>query len=324
MLTYALSDEAVGAIRFGLSPLTELGLSLRMIRNPARYPLQLGWLRRTETARAGLDHEVLDALIDDRGWTVDFVNPRPRSPLTRIDDELAALAAIDPTEFRRDLVAVHGHVPAVLDGPHEAAVARVVAALGEFWAAAFEPFWPRIRAVLEADIAYRARLVAKTGVAEMLGGLSPRVQYDHGELRIRLTDPTPRRREVGDEGLALIPTMFTANASAPVGDGPPLLLYPARGQGALWEAERPLNPGAAAGVLGETRAVLLRALGEPASSTELAVRFDVTTSAVNQHLRALRAAGLLTSSRYGRSILYLRSPLGTALLAADPTATTLA
>jgi DNA-binding transcriptional ArsR family regulator len=93
-----------------------------------------------------------------------------------------------------------------------------------------------------------------------------------------------------------------------------MIMYPARGQGALWENERVANPAAVAAILGETRASLLSALGDPASSTELGVRFGVTPSAVNQHLRALRDAGLLVSTRYGHSVLYLRSELGSALL----------
>ena len=40
----------------------------------------------------------------------------------------------------------------------------------------------------------------------------------------------------------------------------------------------------------------------------------MTTSAANQHLRVLRAGGLVTATRYGRSVLYLRSELGDALL----------
>jgi len=35
---------------------------------------------------------------------------------------------------------------------------------------------------------------------------------------------------------------------------------------------------------------------------------------VNQHLRALREAGLVTSTRYGHSVLYFRSELGSVLL----------
>ncbi|WP_425394632.1 ArsR/SmtB family transcription factor [Actinoplanes rectilineatus] len=59
---------------------------------------------------------------------------------------------------------------------------------------------------------------------------------------------------------------------------------------------------------------MLAALGEPASSTELAQRLGVTASAVTQHLRLLERAGLLTKARYGRSVLYYRSDLGEALV----------
>ncbi|WP_350347819.1 helix-turn-helix domain-containing protein [Agromyces sp. G08B096] len=318
MLQYLLTEDDVGAVRFGISPLTELGLSLRAIADPSRFPLQLGWLRRTEAARERLDLEVLMALIDHRGWTPDFLNPRPSSPLTRIDDEFAGLLATSPDRFRADLEGVHGRVPDVLQGPTDRALERIVTALRSLWATCFEPYWPRMRAVLEADIVYRGRQVALSGLSEMLNGLTSRVVYEHGVLSIRLADPTPRLRPVGGEGLTLLPTMFTRRGSAPVGDGPPMILYPARGQGALWEAERTPNPAAVAAVLGDTRAGLVAALGEPASSTELAVRFGVTPSAVNQHLRVLRDAGLLTSTRYGRSVLYLRSELGTALLAGVP------
>jgi DNA-binding transcriptional ArsR family regulator len=41
----------------------------------------------------------------------------------------------------------------------------------------------------------------------------------------------------------------------------------------------------------------------------------VTPTAVNQHLRAMRSAGLLTTARRGRSVLYLRSDLGDRLVA---------
>jgi DNA-binding transcriptional ArsR family regulator len=316
MLRYLLTEDDIGSVRFGISPLCELGLSIRAIADPSRFPLQVGWLRRTEAQRERLDRGVLLALIDDRGWTPDFLNPRPTSPLTRLDDEFAALLATPAEVFRGDLVAVHGRVPDVLQGSTSRALRRVAAALRQLWETCFEPHWPRMRAVLEADIVHRGRQVSQSGLATMLNGLTSRVTYERGVLEIRLADPTPREREVGGEGLTLIPTMFTRRGSAPVGDGSPMLLYPARGQGALWETERVANPAAVAAVLGETRARLLAALGDPASSTELGVRLGVTASAVNQHLRVLRDAGLLVSTRYGRSVLYLRSELGTALLEA--------
>jgi DNA-binding transcriptional ArsR family regulator len=75
-------------------------------------------------------------------------------------------------------------------------------------------------------------------------------------------------------------------------------------------------PGALVGLLGTQRAGLLAQLAIPASSTELAVRLGITPSAVNQHLRALRAAGLLVSARHGRSVLYRRSEIADRLLTA--------
>ena len=129
-----------------------------------------------------------------------------------------------------------------------------------------------------------------------------------------LRDPVDRTRRTDGQGVTLVPTVFTARASAPVGEAAPLILYPARGQGAMWERQQVTTSAALVGILGRVRAQLLTVLDEPASSTELGVRFGVTTSAAGQHLRALRAAGLVSSTRYGRSVLYLRSELGNALV----------
>ncbi|MBM7831843.1 DNA-binding transcriptional ArsR family regulator [Agromyces cerinus] len=314
MLRYVLNEGDVAAVRFGISPLCELGLSLRAIDDPSRFPLQLPWLRRTEAARADLDTEALRGLIDERLWTPDFLNPRPESPLTKLDDEFEGLLATPADTFIGDLVAVHGHVPAVFEGSPRVAVLRIVRALQELWDVSFAPYWPRMRAVLEADVVHRGRQIAQSGLSTMLNGISSTVDYDGGVVSVRLRDPVDRVQPIDGLGLTLVPTMFTRRGSAPVGDGPPMIMYPARGQGALWENERVANPAAVAAILGETRASLLSALGDPASSTELGVRFGVTPSAVNQHLRALRDAGLLVSTRYGHSVLYLRSELGSALL----------
>jgi DNA-binding transcriptional ArsR family regulator len=91
-------------------------------------------------------------------------------------------------------------------------------------------------------------------------------------------------------------------------------MYPARGLGTLWQTETTTPPTALVGLIGRVRAQLLRLLETPMSSTELAVRLDVTPTAVNQHLRALRASGLLVSARHGRSVLYRRSDLGDRVL----------
>jgi DNA-binding transcriptional ArsR family regulator len=320
LIEYELAGADLGEVRFALSPMNELALSLRTWREPGRYPLQLPWLQHTQAARAGLDAEMLLALTNEHLWTPDFLTPRPWSPLTRFDDELAALAATPLDVVRHDIAAVHPDPatrPPALTGRRDRVLRRITGALGAYWTACFEPWWPRMRAVLEADIVFRGRTIARAGLATMFADLSPRIRLVDDVVRVEMTSKVGFRRTTAGEGLTLAPTLFTRNATAPISaDEPPLILYGARGAGTLWESDRPTAPHALASLLGGPRARLLTALDSPASSTELAIRLGVTTSAVNQHLRAMRDAGLLSSARHGRSMLYLRSGLGDELVRA--------
>ena len=104
---YELAGMDLADVRFAVSPLNELVLSLRAWRDPGRYPVHLPWLRRVEEARPTLDGDMLLALTNESLWTPDYLTPRPGSPLTRIDDELAAVAAVDDAVVTHDLEAVH-------------------------------------------------------------------------------------------------------------------------------------------------------------------------------------------------------------------------
>ena len=206
----------------------------------------------------------------------------------------------------------------MLKGRRDRVLRRIVDALAAYWSACFEPWWPRMRTVLEADVVHRGRTIARDGLAAMFAGLSPRIHLVDDVVSVELNSDLWFRRSTAGEGLTLAPTLFTRNPSPPISpDEPPLIMYLARGVGTLWETDRPGSGGGALdGLLGAGRARLLDLLESPASSTELAVRLGVTTSAVNQHLRAMRDTGLLTSARHGRSVLYLRSELGDRLVSA--------
>lgn len=316
ILEYELSGWDLAEVRFALSPVNELTLSLRTFREPGRYPVHLPWLRETQAARERLDTTMLRALTNDALSTPDFLTPRPYSPLTRLEDELRFVARIDDERLRADLRAVHpGRLPYALRGPMDEVRARMMQALRAYWDACFAPWWPRMRAVLQADIVYRGHVTASEGVAAMFGGLSDRVTLDGDVVRVRLNSPIRSRRPTRGAGLTLVPSLFTRGASVPIGeDEPPVIMYGVRGAGTFWQAQPRRSPQALGELLGVTRAGLLASLATPASSTELAGRLGVTTPAVNQHLRAMRDAGLLTSARHGRSVLYLRSELGDALV----------
>ncbi|MDR2256281.1 MAG: winged helix-turn-helix domain-containing protein [Arthrobacter sp.] len=314
MIRYTFAAPDVAALRFGISPLNELGLGLRALRRPEHYPLQAAWIERIAPVLPVLDQEVLLHLVDERRWVADFLNPRPASPLTSIDDELAALSRITPERLRADLEPIHGRLPAVFSGEHRAVVRRMVEAIAGMWHLCFAPHWPRMRSVLQADITHRGRLLASGGYADMFASLAKRVSWDGKHLDVRTMSNFEAQQEVGGRGFTLMPSIFVTDASTLIDlELPPMLMYPARGQGAMWGSHAGTDRGALSQLLGSTRAELLAALGEPASSTELALRFGVSASAINQHLRVLERTGLLNRTRYGRSVLYYRSDLGESL-----------
>ena len=75
-------------------------------------------------------------------------------------------------------------------------------------------------------------------------------------------------------------------------------------------------PGAVDRLLGPNRARLLVALGTPASTTGLAAFTGLPLGSVGGHLKVLRESGLAERRRSGREVLYWRTALGDALVAA--------
>lgn len=63
-------------------------------------------------------------------------------------------------------------------------------------------------------------------------------------------------------------------------------------------------------LLGTQRATILTLLDAPTTTGELAAALGVSPSAASQHLRVLREAAVVRRVRKGRSVLYVRTPLG--------------
>lgn len=188
--------------------------------------------------------------------------------------------------------------------------------LRHYWELAIEPYWPQIRLLIEADMTYRARRLVQGGARLLFADLHPNLLWRNGTLRIDKMIGHHRVAAAG-RGLLLVPSLF-AYKPVPLLDPtePPWLAYPCRGVATLWAGPPAADASALASLLGPPRAGLLRLLGEPLPTVEIARRLRVTPSAVSQHLRVLHATGLVSRTRDGRHVLYRRSPLGDHLLGA--------
>jgi DNA-binding transcriptional ArsR family regulator len=313
VLTYLLAPGDLGEIRFAVSPATEAILSLRALRDPARFPLQLPWVRRVQNRLADLDLEVLGCLMNDRMGSPDFLTPPLSGPLTTYAADLETIAGTDPAEAGRQLAAVNGYLPDVVAGP--GALDRITAAMDKYWRVLLEPYWPRMRTILEADVAYRGRVITQDGTAAMLNDLAPTIAYARGRLSADQVSNPSRVEDVAGRGLVLFPTMFGPGAVIPFDIGHrPELGYPARGQGALWAMRARPSASDLGRLIGRERLRILSLLrARPRSTSDLAIELAVTPSAVSQHLQLLRRTGLVDSYRIGKQVFYQPSDLATML-----------
>jgi DNA-binding transcriptional ArsR family regulator len=175
--------------------------------------------------------------------------------------------------------------------------------------------------LLDADIVHRSRTLADRGAAAMLADLDPRVHW-HGDHVVVDDGAAPRSARVAAGGLVLQPSAFLWPEIwvKPSSLTRTTVRYPARGVGLLWTSDAAAPPPAALeALLGAPRARLLRQLLTPCTTGDLAARLGVTPSAISQHLRVLRSAGLVTSEAVGRSRIHALAPLGRAIAGIDGT-----
>ncbi|WP_432848710.1 DUF5937 family protein [Amycolatopsis sp. CA-161197] len=299
---------STAGVRFAISPLEEVIGVVRGWLGRRRLPGGGGWLGGPR-----VDVPELAAVLGARHYITEFLSPPPETAETTAAEQLRRVRGTPPGQVRVEL----GMVDADLSGlPARAGEARDLLAeqLERVWRDVVEPEWPRMREVLAADIAYRARRLGEHGVAGVFDGLHPRVRLTGDSV---LVDIAARQRlELDERGLLLVPSVFAWPSVGVVTVAPwqPTLLYPARGVAGLW-TEPSTAQGALAGVVGRTKAMLLTTLDRPAATTELAARLGLAKATVSAHLTALRAAGLTATTRQGHRVLYRRTELGDALCA---------
>jgi DNA-binding transcriptional ArsR family regulator len=329
-LRIEVRNEDLTMTRFALSPLWELTHALRLLAyDPARpgEPVLRPWLAQARDRYRALARETdIDVILalNPPGWGADFLSPVPVGLSTTINDLLDQVRSTPADQAHREAAAALRRQP-----PVDARIARILASdqvasyaadvLAAAWQALLEPEWPTLRAILERDVVYRAGQLASRGWAAALTDLHANLSWQQGHIELSRW-PGDEDIDLAGRGLLFIPSVFVWPRLALTLDPPwpPALIYPARGVAALWERPGRASSGALGRLLGASRAAILLTLEEPASTTQLAAALGQSLGGIGDHLGVLREAGLITRARSGRSVLYRRTPVGDALVVAEP------
>jgi DNA-binding transcriptional ArsR family regulator len=318
MVRFVFGAEDVARVRFAFSPNWELVSSLRALHRPSAHALHVPWVQEARAALQGFDMSLLDALAPPEGYVPDFFAPPPDTPLPDFEDELAAVRRVPADQVRHEIGLLYGRrAPAVLrpllERPRRG-LRTLTDVLAGYWERTLAHHWPRIRALLEGEVLHRARQLTLGGAELLFADVHEAVGWNGSQLEvgIRYDAEIPLQ----GRGLLMLPSAFYWPRVAVVTDPAwqPSLTYPPRGVATLWDPAEAAGPAGLSALLGATRAALLAQLETPRCTAELARRLGVTPGAVSQHLGKLRGAGVVTSSRQGREVLYALSPTGEALL----------
>jgi len=291
-----------------------------LARGAAAHPGERAWLNahhRAYRERLAAD-PVTGPLVRaafGHGWVAGLVAPAPPDEgEPAFADELLQVRAIPLETARAELeVSLGGPLPGVL--LREDLADRAADLLQWVWAETVQPYWPRRRQIIEADVVARGALLSQGGWRAALSGLHPGTRWlGDGRLQINAYDYPPR--EIAGAQLLFVPV--TPRHGWAAWDIPHryALIYPCAG--VLAEADRVPVPETLGTLLGPARARVLVLLGTPKTTTQLVALTGQGLGSVGRHLQVLLGAGLVQRRRAGRSVLYYRTRTGHALLDAQP------
>ncbi|MFG2590597.1 helix-turn-helix domain-containing protein [Streptomyces sp. NBC_01166] len=324
MLRIHVSGVDLSRVRMATRPdaMWETILSFHRLRD-RRGSTVFGKWRKESRTRLNGEARLLSAVVPPRGYFPDFLTPSgPGAEPFGLDAGMEALRDTPADRIREELGLLAGNAPharrlsggalseALAEGRTEP-LGRLISTLRAYHRAAVEPYWPHIRASVEADRAVRGRALLDGGADELLATLPPMIRWRAPVLEADY--PVDRDLRLDGRGLLLQPSYFCRGTPVVYRDPclPPVLVYPVTHPGAPSYAE----PGPWLGrLVGHTRSAVLRSIGNGCTTSELARRTGVSLASASQHACVLREAGLVRTLRHGSSVLHTLTPLGSALL----------
>nr|BFE72547.1 hypothetical protein GCM10020092_058480 [Actinoplanes digitatis] len=203
---------------------------------PDRYWMYAAWRAQVAPVVAASRLTTFAAVMArPNRWVPDFLTPVPTMARPLLRDELAQVAATPLDQVAYEVAYAWRGVTAV---PPEAArfgtdpagaLAVLVHEIRRYFAVALAPYWARLRAAAEAEIAHRGRAAIEHGPGALVRDLHPTVTWNASALSIGQGGDVA---DVGldGNGLTLLPSGFADPKVLTV-------MEPARGR-ALWYPPR--------------------------------------------------------------------------------------
>ncbi|GAA1504908.1 winged helix-turn-helix domain-containing protein [Sphaerisporangium rubeum] len=317
---FTADDLARTTVAAAPDPLWEVVLSRFRLRETGPQPLFRPWLGQLRAHPARLARmrpgaRLLDTLVPPGPYFPDFLTPSESE--AGLEHGIEALLSTPRRRLRAELARLgrHHDLPAwarpLADGD-TAVLTAVGHALRDYHEAAITPYHAVVHGAVAADRAQRAHDLLGGGVEGLLAGLRPLMRWVPPVLEVNYD--VDRDLRLGGRGLRLVPSYFCQRVPISLADPvlPPVLIYPIERRHRF--APAAADPQGLAALLGRTRAAVLDALGDGATTTELARRLRTSPASISRHTGVLREAGLITTRRDGAAVLHSVSPLGTALL----------
>lgn len=323
----------VARTRFTLTPapLPETIMALIAMRRAAAPGWngrgQAPWLREARRAFPATARPLLDLIGPQGPWPDIFDRFTADLPVA-----LDEIRAASPGRLRGSLACGWGGrtsrpplwVRNLAEGDREQ-LELVLRALRDLHDAVVAPHWEIAVAASHADLARRIPALVTGGQEALLGTLHPRLRWrDEGLERAGIDTEV----SLDGRGLLLRPSAFWTGE--PIfffdeeGRGPHVLTYaaqpggqPAGGNGAASDLAA---HDTLAALLGPTRAAVLRALGEPRGTAELAAAVRISPASASEHAKVLRDASLIETRREGRGVRHSLTALGAAMAGQLPSA----
>ncbi|MEV5321594.1 winged helix-turn-helix domain-containing protein [Streptomyces sp. NPDC052687] len=310
------------------SPVPELHAALMMLGAGHEAPLFGRWRSRLLRNLPGAAEPLADLAPDGVAPAPAFLDVLGDTP----EEGFTLIRAARPEEVRAGIEQLYGRRPPppwirALHSGNADAWRRLQRAQRAAYETVLAPVWSQVQDLHRAEFTRHAVVVAERGLGAALTGLVPGSRLREGvwEWSAPGTQGVPgipggadvREIRLRGRGLILRPTFHWRHGpllqDRP--DRPVALAYPAgRGLPLVPAGSRaPDDP--LAGVLGRTRLALLRSLDRARTTTGLARRIGVSNATASAHASALRAAGLITTTRAGRSVRHARTALAELLLA---------